>query len=193
MPAMESVELVILVGIQASGKTMFYRQRLQDRYIHVSLDNWRGKGNVRGKERRAILEGLSAAAASAGKLRGVVVDNTNTTVQTRRRYFDYAREFARATPACAAGSTPAAREAAGVEVVCYWFDEPLKACLARNQQRPPDAPAGSPYFVPPAAIARFAGQMESPTYAEGFARIHRVRIVEAGAFVVEELPATEGP
>ena len=171
---MEKAELLILVGIQASGKTTYCRQHLAGGYLHVSLDNWRGKGNVRGKEHRAILEALSAAAAdSAGDIRGVVVDNTNTTAATRRRYFDYAAEFAAA----------AGRE---VRMIAYFFDADLESCLQRNAQRPADAPAGTPYFVPPEAIRRFQARLRPPDHGEGFEKIFRVRIADGGRFEVEE-------
>lgn len=176
---MKTVELVILVGIQASGKTTFYRRRLEGEYVHVSLDAWRGKGNVRGKEYRAILAGLRAAAEESGQIRGVVVDNTNTTAETRRRYFEYAAEFSRQ---------------AGCEVraVAYFFDADLKSCLERNTRRPKDAPAGTGYFVPPAAIASFHRRLEPPTYAEGFAGIYRARITQDGQFEIHPVPRGQG-
>ena len=170
-----TVELIILVGIQASGKTTFYRRRLEGRYLHVSLDNWRGKDHLRRRERRAILSGLAAAAESAGGLRGVVVDNTNTTAETRRRYFAYAEDFSRDS-------------GHGVRVVAYFFEADLEACLRRNAARPPNPPAGVPYYVPPAAIRRFHSRLQPPAYAEGFERILRVRINQTGGFDVQEVP-----
>ena len=177
---MASVELVILVGIQASGKTTFYRRHLQGDYLHVSLDNWRGKGNVRRKEHQAIMDGLSAAASSEGTVRGVVVDNTNTTVETRKRYFQQAGEFARAA-------------GCGVRMIAYFFDANLAGCLARNTRRPADAPAGAGYYVPPAAIASFQKRLQPPTRAEGFEKILRVRITDEGGFAVDEEPPAQGP
>jgi predicted kinase len=178
---MEKLELVILVGIQASGKTTFYRRHMQGRYLHVSLDNWRGKGNVRGKEHEAILAGLRAAAEGGQEL-GVVVDNTNITAAARKRYFDYAREFA-------------GRTGLALRVLAYFFDADLQACLKRNEQRPAEVPAGTPYYVPAAAIRRFHSQLEPPTHQEGFAEVFRVRIADDGQFQVERLsrPAGRAP
>ena len=166
---MEAVELVILVGIQASGKTTFYRRRLAGEYIHVSLDNWRGKSNNRRREREAVFEGLKTA-ASDDDLRGVVVDNTNTTVETRRRYFEYA----------------VAVDDVQVRMTAYFFDAALDDCLARNAERPADAPVGEPYYVPTAAIRRFSAQREPPTHAEGFERVFRVKITDDHEFDVTE-------
>ena len=171
MSVVDPVELVILVGIQASGKTTYYRRRLADRYLHVSLDHWRGKGNVRAKERAAIDEAMDQA-ADDDTLRGVAVDNTNTTGETRRRYFDIAREFA-------------ARTGRGVRVIAIFFDEPLEACQARNAARPVDPPVGEPYFVPPAAIASFHSRLQPPSRDEAFDEVRRVRVTEDGSFVVD--------
>ena len=171
---MEPIELVVLVGIQASGKTTYYSQAMQDRYVHVSLDNWRGKGNVRAKEYQAILTALGRSAASGGAIRGVVVDNTSVTAATRRRYFDIAEEFA-----LSAGCP--------VRMIAYHFDADLESCLERNRQRPKDAPAGVPYFVPPEVIAGYQQRLQPPTPAEGFDKVFRVRIAADGCFVVEEV------
>jgi predicted kinase len=172
---MGKIELVILVGVQASGKTTFYWQRLAGRYLHVSLDNWRGKDNVRGKEQVAIAQALAEAAGSGGRLAGVVVDNTNITVATRRRYFEYAAAFA------AGWGLP-------MRMVAYYFDSDLAGCQARNQGRPDpkEAPTGTPYYVPPAAIANFYHKLQPPTHAEGFEAIYRVKIAPDGEFSVEQ-------
>lgn len=170
---LEPLKLIILVGIQASGKTSFFRRHLAKESIHVSLDNWRGKGNVRAKEFHAIEEGLDALAA--GKAAALVVDNTNASVETRRRYFDYA-------------ALAAARLGRPVELTAYWFDEPLADCLARNALRPLNPPTGEPYFVPPSAIAACHARLQPPTYSEGFSRIFRVRITGPEEFEVRELP-----
>ena len=171
---MQELELLILVGIPASGKTTFYRRRLAGEYAHISLDNWRGKSNVRAKEREAILSALAAAASDAS-MRGVAVDNTNTTPRTRQRYFETARQFADST-------------GRAVALTAYFFDADLKGCLARNAHRPKDPPPGEGYFVPPAAIASFHARLERPTHAEGFARIVRVSIAEGGDFEVADVP-----
>jgi len=180
MPAvMDALELAILVGIQASGKTTYYRRHMADDHVHVSLDNWRGKDNVRAKERRAILDGLAAAADSDG-LVGVAVDNTNTTAATRRRYFDCASAFAR-------------RTGRPVRVVAYFFDAELGACLQRNERRPPpeSVPAGEPYHVPPPAVVGFHNRLEPPAPEEGFQKIFRVRVAGDEGFEVTEMDGSD--
>ncbi len=176
---MKSVELVILVGIQASGKTTYYRRHLAGDYLHVSLDNWRGSSSVRSREREAILAGLKSAADSGGKIRGVVVDNTNTTAGTRHRYFVLAEEFS-------------AQTGCQVALSAYFFDADLESCLARNAARPADTPVGTGYFVPPAAIRSFHARLEPPELGEGFTQLLRVRIADGGDFDVAEQAAPGG-
>jgi len=172
-PAHEPVELIILVGIPASGKTTYFRRHLARRYAHVSLDNWRGKGNARRKEREAILEALSRAAELHASIRGVVVDNTNVTAGTRRRYFELAQAFR-------------AQTHRPVKIIACFFDVPLEDCLRRNERRPKNPPVGEPYYVPPAAIHRFHVQLEPPSRAEGFDEVLRVRIAPDGRFRVRQ-------
>lgn len=68
--------MILFMGIQASGKTSFYKKHLND-YEHISLDVL----NTRNKERLAIEECIS-------KNKSFVVDNTNPCKEDRKRYFD---------------------------------------------------------------------------------------------------------
>ena len=67
---------IIFTGIQASGKTSFYRQYLQE-YTHISLDVL----NTRNKE-RLLLE----KCVENGE--NFVIDNTNPTREDRKKYID---------------------------------------------------------------------------------------------------------
>ena len=44
------MEAVLLIGIQGSGKTTFYRERFADTHAHISLDVLK----TRGRERDAL-------------------------------------------------------------------------------------------------------------------------------------------
>lgn len=68
--------MILFMGIQASGKTSFYKRFLRE-YEHVSLDVL----NTRNKERLAIEECIAAD-------KDFVVDNTNPAKEDRKRYFD---------------------------------------------------------------------------------------------------------
>ncbi|MCW2919240.1 MAG: hypothetical protein JWN52_7308 [Actinomycetia bacterium] len=65
-----SLELVILVGLQASGKSTFFRQRLSGTHVHVSKDLFPNARRRQARQLRMIDEALGAG-------RSVAVDNTN--------------------------------------------------------------------------------------------------------------------
>ena len=102
------MDLIILIGLQASGKSTFARRRLGE-YVYVSKDAMR---NVKKKSlrqetviRRAFERGLS-----------VVVDNTNPSSADRMALVALGREY-------------------GARVIGYYFASHLEACLERNRQR----------------------------------------------------------
>lgn len=103
------MELVILVGLQASGKTSFYRANFAATHAHVSRDNFR---NNRDPTRRQMV--LLQGALRAGK--PVVVDNTNPTAADRAPLIALAK-------------------ALHLPVVGYYFASTLGECAARNQGR----------------------------------------------------------
>src|ERR1700732_5119448 len=73
-------EAVILVGVQGSGKTSFYRERFFDSHIRISLDMLR----TRRRER------LLFAACHEAK-QPFVIDNTNPLPSDRSQYIAPAR------------------------------------------------------------------------------------------------------
>jgi len=104
-----SAELAILVGLPGSGKSSFYRARLQGTHELVSKDlmeNVRDRG-----ARQALLVDKALAAA-----RSVAVDNTNPRRADRAPLI-------------------AAARAHGARVVAYVLSTPVKECLARNRTR----------------------------------------------------------
>jgi predicted kinase len=111
------MEAVLLIGIQASGKSGFYRERFAATHTHISLD----EAGARQRERR-----LLAGCLSSG--RPFVVDNTNVTAAERRPYIEAARN-------------------AGYRVTGYFFDTALKAAIARNARRPPGRKVPVPAVV----------------------------------------------
>ena len=103
------MELVVFVGLQASGKSTFFRERFAESHQHVSKDLF---PNNRYKNRRQ--EHLLHAALSAG--RSVVVDNTNPTPEDRRPLVRLGHEY-------------------GAKVLGYFFDASVSECLRRNEMR----------------------------------------------------------
>lgn len=99
------MEAVILVGIQASGKSTFYAQRFFDTHVRISRDLLK----TRSRER------LLLQACIEGK-QPFVVDNTNVRAEERAPFI-------------------AAARAAGYRVVCYFFRTETRAAIARNKLR----------------------------------------------------------
>ncbi len=107
---MTSREVAVLIGLQASGKTTFYRQRLAATHAHVSKDNW---PNARHRQRRQ----LRVIAETLEEGRNVAVDNTNPSPEEWGPLIVAAKEH-------------------GARVVAYWFPPDLTASLDRNARRP---------------------------------------------------------
>jgi predicted kinase len=99
------MEAVILIGIQGSGKTTFYRERFSETHVRISLDNVRTRDRERALVRECLKDG-----------RPFVVDNTNVLASERAIYITAAK-------------------AAGFRVTAYHFRVPLRAAIARNNRR----------------------------------------------------------
>lgn len=100
------MEAVLLIGLQAAGKSTFFKQRFFDTHVRINLDMLRT---------HARENALLHACLSTGQ--PFVVDKMNQTVTHRKRYIDAAR-------------------AAGYRVIGYYFQSRVADCLARNATRP---------------------------------------------------------
>jgi len=103
------VELVVFSGLQASGKTTFYRERFADSHLHISKDAWPNARNKEARQRRLVDEHVRAG-------RSVVVDNTNPTPHEREPLIAIAR-------------------AAGARAVSYVFLATVEDSIRRNASR----------------------------------------------------------
>jgi predicted kinase len=101
------MEAIILIGIQASGKSSFYKERFFDTHVRISLDM------LKTKHRQQTL--LDACLASRQPF---VVDNTNATIEKRSHFIS-------------------AASAAGFRVVGYYLRSHLESALTKNDQRGP--------------------------------------------------------
>ena len=101
---------VVFCGIQASGKTTFFRDRFAATHVRLSLDL------LRTRHREDVL--LHACLAVGQPF---VVDNTNPTAGGRGRYLRLAR-------------------AAGFTVELFFFETTVDAALGRNAGRPGEVP-----------------------------------------------------
>jgi predicted kinase len=104
-----ALELIIFVGMQAAGKSTYYRTHLAATHVHVSKDLMKSTSNRELKQQQTIERELAAG-------RSVVVDNTSPTPAVR-------------APLIAAGRRHGAR------VIACFFETTVKDALARNRLR----------------------------------------------------------
>ena len=93
------MQLIIFMGIQASGKSSYYLLNLAHSHLRINLDM------LKTRHREKII--FEAGLASKTKM---VIDNTNPTPADRARYI-------------------ASAQAAGFEIVGYFFETELKGAL----------------------------------------------------------------
>ena len=96
---------VIMIGLQASGKSTYYQQHYALTHVHINLDQL----HTRNKESQLLLECIEKGLPFA-------VDNTNPTAQDRARYI-----------------LPA--KLAGYRVIGLFFRSRVSECIARNEGR----------------------------------------------------------
>ena len=97
--------MIIMIGIQGSGKSTFYHKYLSDSYVRVNLDTLK----TRHQENLLISECIRNGKSFA-------VDNTNPTRADRQRYIPLAQY-------------------AGYKIVGYFMESKLQTCIERNNQR----------------------------------------------------------
>ncbi len=144
------VDLVVLCGLQGSGKSTFFGARFAASHAHVSQDRFPSARDPAAR-RRALVEEAARAGLSA------VVDDTNVTRERRTALVALAREL-------------------GMRPVLYWFPPDVTGSLARNagrsgRGRVPNVAifAARKRLVPPDAAEGFAAAFEvTPTPEGGF-------------------------
>ena len=99
------MEAVILIEIQASGKSTFYNENFSKSHIRINLDMLKTR-----KKENILLEDCIKSKLS------FVVDNTNTTITVREKNIELSKQ-------------------AGYKVLGYFFDSNRKDCVNRNEKR----------------------------------------------------------
>ena len=100
---------MILIGLPASGKSTFFRERFAATHDHVSKDLFRNNRQPQRRQDQLIAESLASG-------RSVVVDNTNPSEAVRAPVIALARKH-------------------GAEVVGYFFATEAGDALRRNRAR----------------------------------------------------------
>lgn len=151
------MELILFIGLQAAGKSTFYRAYFapSSAYAYVSKDRLRNNPKPERRQRALLTEALAAG-------RSAVVDNTNPSEADRAPLIALGKEH-------------------GAIVSGYFFAPAVGASLERNRQREGKA------RVPDVAIFATRKRLVPPTYAEGFDHLYTVSIPEPGVFLVRKL------
>src|SRR5258706_10041381 len=80
------MELILFTGLQAAGKSTFYRERFAGTHMLVSKDVLRNNPRPERRQEQLITEALAAG-------RSVVVDNTNPTPEVRAPLLALGRRY----------------------------------------------------------------------------------------------------
>ncbi|MCR5811431.1 MAG: AAA family ATPase [Lachnospiraceae bacterium] len=96
---------VIMIGIQASGKSAFCRKGLPDSLVRISLDEL----NTRNKEKNLLTDCISKGLS-------IVIDNTNPRKEDRQRYIPILKKNE-------------------YRIVGYFMQSRIADCISRNKNR----------------------------------------------------------
>ena len=99
------MEAIIFIGIQAAGKSVFYRDMFSDTHIRINLDM------LKTRHREKLL-----LQACLEMRQPFVIDNTNPTRKDRVRYIPLVQD-------------------AGFQVIGYYFQSKLQDAIQRNSLR----------------------------------------------------------
>jgi len=103
------MEMVILIGLQASGKSTFFRTRFAATHEHISKDQMRNTKHPGNRQAQLIEEAFQKGLS-------VVIDNTHPTVEDREPLISLGRLY-------------------GAEITGYYFEPLVRQCLERNRLR----------------------------------------------------------
>jgi len=103
------MEMIIFIGLQASGKSTFFRTYFTTTHEYISKDRMRNNRRQGLRQAQLIEEALQARCS-------VVIDNTNATVEDRASLILLGRMY-------------------GAEIVGYYFESQVRQCLERNRLR----------------------------------------------------------
>ena len=103
------LQLIVLCGLQAAGKSTFYRKYFAQTHVLVSKDLLGNNKRPAVRQRQLLGEALQGG-------RSVVVDNTNVTRAERAELVGLGKEYE-------------------AEVMCYYFPLDVKRSLEQNRQR----------------------------------------------------------
>ncbi len=104
-----AMELIIFIGLQASGKSTFYHQYFETTHLHISKDLLHNNRKPGRRQMQLVEEALQAR-------QSVVVDNTNPALADRESLIHLGHEC-------------------GAQVTGYYFESQVRSSLERNKTR----------------------------------------------------------
>jgi predicted kinase len=131
------MEIVVLVGIPGSGKSTLARSKYPH-HRRANLDTLRSRSKEDQEISNALMNGQD-----------IIIDNTNTTKKSRRKYIEIA-------------------SALGVKVRAVYLRCPLEVGLARNSKRT------GRERVPDKVVVMYHRMLQEPTLDEGFDSIEMI-------------------
>jgi predicted kinase len=140
------MEMIILMGLQASGKSTLYRTHFAATHEHISKDLL-----LKSKNKSKVQIQAEYIERAFQEQRSVVVDNTNATIQDRMSLIDSGRRYE-------------------ATIIGYYFQPDISSSRKHNKLRTGKAQ------VPEKAIFITAHKFTPPSYDEGFDRLYYVRI-----------------
>jgi len=99
------MEMIIFIGIPATGKSSYYKKNFYDSHIRINLDM------LKTRHREKVL-----SRACLESKQQFVIDNTNLTTELRKPYIDTVKEF-------------------GFKIIGYYFQSSVKVALEFNAKR----------------------------------------------------------
>ena len=98
-------DMIIFIGIPASGKSTFYEKNFAATHTHISLDILHTRNREDGMLEDTLISEKSC-----------VIDNTNVTAAERAKYIEAGKKY-------------------GYKVIGYYFRSAIDECRIRNDQR----------------------------------------------------------
>ena len=100
------MEAIILIGLQASGKSTFYKEKFFNTHLRISNDLLKTKNR----------EKLLMKYCKETKI-SFVIDNTNISKEVRRKYIEFSKNI-------------------GISIIGYYFRSNIQQSLEWNSRRP---------------------------------------------------------
>jgi hypothetical protein len=154
-PVAPGLELVLLIGLPGAGKSTYREQHFDPSHVVVSKDVLKRSRAPARKHDELLRRALAAG-------RSVVVDDTNVTLEARRRLVELGR-------------------AHGARVLGYVFEATARECVARNARRQGAA------RIPNIGIFAAAKRWVEPSHGEGFDELYRVSTLPELVFGISRI------